>query len=235
MARRPAHERQVARRISGNRLLPGNGIAMTPLDEIEGFVTPNGLHFERHHNGVPQIDPALHRLLIAGRVRQPLSFGVDDLLRYPLRSHLGFIECGGNSNAGWHAEPIQRPAGSVHGLVSCSEWTGVPLATLLAEAGVDDAARWGIAEGADAFAMNVSLPLHKLRRRLHRRAVPERRADPARERLPAAADRARLGRRAERQVAAPDRAGRAAGNGAQRDRQVHRAAARRPGAPVHLG
>ena len=156
------HERQVTRRISGNRVLPGNGTAFTPLDEIEGIITPTGLHFERHHNGVPDIDPARHELLIHGRVRQALRFGVDDLLRYPMRSHLIFIECGGNSNAGWHAEPIQRPVGSFHGLVSCSEWTGVPLSVLLGEAGVDAGAAWGVAEGADAFAMNISVPLPKL-------------------------------------------------------------------------
>ncbi len=156
------HEQQVIRRISGNRLLPGNGVSLTPLEELEGFITPTGLHFERHHNGVPDIDPALHRLLIHGRVKRALSFGVEDLLRYPLRSQLIFLECGGNSNAGWHPEPIQRPPGSVHGLVSCSEWTGVPLSLLLDEAGVDREAGWCIAEGADAFAMNVSLPVAKL-------------------------------------------------------------------------
>lgn len=156
------HEQQVIRRISGNRLLPGNGVSLTPLEDLEGFITPTGLHFERHHNGVPDIDPALHRLLIHGRVKRALSFGVDDLLRYPLRSHLIFLECGGNSNAGWHPEPIQRPPGSFHGLVSCSEWTGVPLSLLLDEAGVDRQAGWCIAEGADAFAMNVSLPVAKL-------------------------------------------------------------------------
>ena len=156
------HERDVARRIAGNRALPGNGVAFTPLDELNGTLTPAGLHFERHHNGVPDIDPTRHELLVHGLVRQALRFGVDDLLRYPMRSHLVFIECGGNSNAGWHAEPIQRPAGSFHGLVSCSEWTGVPLSTLLAEAGVEARAAWAVAEGADAFAMNVSVPLAKL-------------------------------------------------------------------------
>lgn len=156
------HERLVMRRISGNRVLPGNGVALTPLDELEGFITPNGLHFERHHNGVPDIDPAKHQLLIHGRVKQALSFTVADLLRYPMRSHLMFLECGGNSNAGWHPEPIQRPAGSFHGLISCSEWTGVPLSVLLREAGIEPGATWAVAEGADAFAMNVSVPVDQL-------------------------------------------------------------------------
>jgi sulfane dehydrogenase subunit SoxC len=156
------YEQQVARRISGNRVLPGNGVSLTPLEDLEGFITPTGLHFERHHNGVPEIDPAQHRLLIHGLVKQPLYFRVEDLLRYPMRSHLIFLECGGNSNAGWHPEPIQRGPGSFHGLVSCSEWTGVPLSLLLDEAGLDKKAAWAVAEGADAFAMNVSLPVSKL-------------------------------------------------------------------------
>jgi len=87
--------------------------------------------------------------VIHGLVKQPLIFSMAALLRYPLRSRLAFIECGGNSNAGWHAEPIQRPAGSFHGMVSCSEWTGVPVALLLREAGIRAGAAWVLAEGAD--------------------------------------------------------------------------------------
>ncbi len=157
------HERQTIRRISANRVLPSNGAAFTPIEELEGIVTPSGLHFERHHNGVPQIDPRQHRLLIHGLVKQALQFDIERLQRYPMRSQLLFIECGGNSNAGWHPEPIQRSPGSFHGLVSCSEWTGVPLGLLLDEAGLEPGAAWGIAEGADAFAMQVSVPLARLR------------------------------------------------------------------------
>ncbi|MBK9077702.1 MAG: sulfite dehydrogenase [Hyphomicrobium sp.] len=156
------YEARVIRSIGANRDLPSNGVSWTPLESLEGIITPSGLHFERHHNGVPEIDPAQHRLVIHGLVKQPLMFTVDSLLRYPMQSHLIFIECGGNSNAGWHEEPIQRPLGSFHGLVSCSEWTGVPLAVLLDQAGIDPKATWVIAEGADAAVMNVSLPLAKL-------------------------------------------------------------------------
>ena len=156
------HEQRVLRNIGGNRDLAGNGVSWTPLESLEGIITPSGLHFERHHNGVPEIDPVQHRLAIHGMVKQPLMFTVDNLLRYPMRSHTIFIECGGNSNAGWHEEPIQRPLGSFHGLVSCSEWTGVPLAILLDQAGIDPKATWVIAEGADGAVMNVSLPLSKL-------------------------------------------------------------------------
>ena len=155
-------EAQTVRRIGANRLSPGNGVAFTPLEDLEGMITPSGLHFERHHNGVPQIDPQQHRLLIHGLVKQPLSFDVESLQRYPMRSLIVFIECGGNSSAGWNSAPVQRPVGSIHGLISCSEWTGVPLSHLLNEAGLDPRATWAVAEGADAVAMNVSLPVAKL-------------------------------------------------------------------------
>lgn len=155
------HEKDTIRWVSANSAAPGNGISWTPLHKLEGTITPNGLHFERHHNGVPQIDPERHRLMLHGLVRSPLSFSVEDLLRYPQVSRICFVECGGNSNAGWHEEPIQTPAGYFHGLASCSEWTGVPLATLLDEAGLLPEARWLIAEGADAAAMNVSIPVVK--------------------------------------------------------------------------
>jgi sulfane dehydrogenase subunit SoxC len=156
------YEKYVVRNIGGNRTPAGDGVSWTPLEDLEGIITPSGLHFERHHDGVPDIDPAEHRLVIHGRVRKPLMFTVENLLRYPMRSQFLFIECGGNSNAGWHEEPIQRPVGSFHGLVSCSEWTGVPLSILLNEAGVDANASWVIAEGGDAGLLNVSLPLSKL-------------------------------------------------------------------------
>jgi sulfane dehydrogenase subunit SoxC len=157
-----SYEKQVIRRIGANSSVAGNGVSWTPLEDLEGMLTPSGLHFERHHNGVPAIDPARHRLLIHGLVEQPLTFSAENLARYPMRSRLLFIECGGNSNAGWHKEPIQKPAGSFHGLVSCSEWTGVPLAVLFDQSGVDAKASWVVAEGADAVAMNVSIPLPKL-------------------------------------------------------------------------
>jgi sulfane dehydrogenase subunit SoxC len=155
------HEKAAIRWISANSGAPGNGISWTPLHKLEGIVTPNGLHFERHHNGVPQIDPHRHRLLIHGLVESALTFGIEDLLRYPMVSRLCFVECGGNSNAGWHEEPIQTPVGYFHGLASCSEWTGIPLAVLLEETGLRPEARWLIAEGADAAAMNVSIPVEK--------------------------------------------------------------------------
>ncbi len=156
-----AHERQTIRWTMANSMAAGNGVSWTPLHELEGSITPNGLHFERHHNGVPQIDPAQHRLLIHGKVKNQLVFNLADLKRYPMSSRLCFIECGGNSNAGWRQKPIQTAAGYFHGLVSCSEWTGIPLSILLEEAEVDANAGWLIAEGADAAMMHISIPLDK--------------------------------------------------------------------------
>ena len=155
------HEKDVIRWVSANNAAAGNGISWTPLHRLEGMITPSGLHFERHHNGVPQINPDQHRLSVHGLVRNPVSFGIEDLLRYPMVSRVCFVECGGNSNAGWHEEPIQTPVGYFHGLASCSEWTGVPLSTLLDESGLLPEARWLIAEGADAAAMNISIPVEK--------------------------------------------------------------------------
>ena len=156
------HERQAIRRAGLNhRGIDGNGAAWTPLERMEGTLTPNGLHFVRNHNGTPEIDPARHRLLVHGRVRQAFELDIESLLRYPMQSQQVFVECGGNSNAGWHEEPAQRPASLVHGLVSCSEWTGVPLRLVLQEAGVEPGAQWLVATGADAGAFHMSLPLGK--------------------------------------------------------------------------
>jgi sulfane dehydrogenase subunit SoxC len=155
------HERKTIRWTMANRDASGNGVSWTPLHDLEGTITPNGLHFERHHNGVPQIDPKQHQLLIHGLVKTALLFDMDALLRYPMTSTLCFIECGGNSNAGWRDKPIQTVAGYFHGMASCSEWTGIPLRILLDEVEIKDQAKWIIAEGADASIMNVSIPLEK--------------------------------------------------------------------------
>jgi sulfane dehydrogenase subunit SoxC len=156
------HERDVIRWVSATSGAPTNGISWCPLQDLDGIITPNGLHYERHHNGVPDIDPAAHRLVIHGQVERPLMFSIDALLRYPRESRICVIECGGNSNAGWRRKPVQTAVGYFHGLVSCSEWTGVPVSLLLREVGVQAGATWAVAEGADAFGMTVSVPLAKL-------------------------------------------------------------------------
>ena len=139
----------------------GSGASRTPLESLDGMITPSGLHFERHHSGVPDIDPDQHRLLIHGLVKRPLIFTVDALLRYPMISRIHFLECSGNSGALYQPAPPNLTAGETHGLVSCSEWTGVPLRLLLEEAGVDRSAPWMLAEGGDAAAMSRSIPMAK--------------------------------------------------------------------------
>lgn len=139
----------------------GTGSSRTPIHLMEGTITPSGLHFERHHNGIPDIDPSRHELFIHGMVKWPLAFSVDALMRYPMETHIRFIECPGNSGAFNQAQPVQTTAGGLNGLLSCSEWTGVRLATLLEEAGITSGAKWVVAEGADAAAMSRSVPLEK--------------------------------------------------------------------------
>jgi sulfane dehydrogenase subunit SoxC len=141
----------------------GSGASRTPLEALDGMLTPSGLHFERHHSGVPEIDPAQHRLLVHGMVKRPLLFTVDALLRYPMVSRIHFIECAGNSQLMYGPTPPNLTVGQAHGLVACSEWTGVPLRDLLEEAGADPGATWLLAEGADAAAMSRSIPMAKAR------------------------------------------------------------------------
>lgn len=129
----------------------------TPLQELDGIITPNGLFYERHHNGIPDIDPAKHRLVVHGLVDHALSFNLNELRRFPSLSQIHFLECSGNP--GYTA--YGKTAAEANGLVSCAEWTGVPLKTVLNEAGVKPEAKWVIAEGADGAGMNRSIPLEK--------------------------------------------------------------------------
>src|SRR4026209_723642 len=159
---RSPHESSVQRIVCPP--MPGNdgsGSSRTPPESLEGMITPNSLHFERNHSGVPDIPPAEHRLVIHGLVRRPVTFDLEALTRYPLISRIHFIECSGNSTALYAARPTQAGAGVLHGLVSCAEWTGVPLATLLDEVGVRPEGKWLLAEGADAAAMSRSVPMEK--------------------------------------------------------------------------
>jgi len=139
-------------------LAPGSGASLSPIESLEGIITPSSLHNVRNHSGTPDIDPKEHRLLIHGMVARPLMFTVDSLLRYPMTTRTHFIECSGNSNRGLTPQPAQVPAGAIHGNAACSEWTGIPLRVLLEEAGIDAAAKWLLAEGADSAHMSRSIP-----------------------------------------------------------------------------
>ena len=133
--------------------------SMTPWQNLHGIITPNGLHFERHHAGVPAIDPDQHRLVLHGLVKRPLIFTMDDIVRFPSESHIYFLECSGNSF--WTGNTPQSTVQHTHGEMSCCEWTGVRLSTVLDEAGLDPRATWMLAEGADAAGMARSVPIAK--------------------------------------------------------------------------
>jgi sulfane dehydrogenase subunit SoxC len=154
------YEANVQRRQSpGLTRTPHSSVAFTPLQNLFGIITPSGLHFERHHAGVPDIDPSRHRLMIHGLVRAPRIFTMDDVTRYPSVSRIHFIECGANTGMEWGNVAVPTVQ-YTHGMIGCSEWTGVPLATLLDDVGVDrKMARFVLAEGADGASLTRTVPI----------------------------------------------------------------------------
>jgi sulfane dehydrogenase subunit SoxC len=142
---------------------PYSSWTFTPLQDLYGIVTPAGLHFERSHAGTAIIDPARHHLYIHGMVERPRKYAMDDLERFPSVSRLLFIECSGNTLTEWWKPNLPTVQGT-HGLTSTSEWTGVPLATLLREVRLKPGAKWLLAEGADAASMTRSIPIDKAMR-----------------------------------------------------------------------
>lgn len=151
-------EKHLTRNIPKNLKQYTSASSRTPLQELDGIITPNGLFYERHHGGIPEIDPAQHRIMIHGLVETPLILTMDDIRRFPSESHIYFIECSGNP--GFEAM-TGRTASDLVGLVSCAEWTGVRLKTVLDEVGLKPEAKWVIAEGADAAALTRSIPIEK--------------------------------------------------------------------------
>ena len=135
--------------------------SMTPLHQQHGTVTPNGLIYERHHNGVPDINPDEHRFAIHGMVKQPLVFTMSDLMKYPSVSKFYFMECSGNGLTDW-LKAASKTVQQTHGMLSCAQWTGIPVSTLLQEAGVMPGATWALAEGADGAAHARSIPMQKM-------------------------------------------------------------------------
>ena len=147
------------------RMGNGDGFILTPLQDSEGIITPNSLHYVSSRDPSPytpptDIDPSQHRLLIHGLVDRPLIFTMEELKRLPSVSRIHFIECVANTiptQGRWVWETVQER----HGKMSCAQWTGVPLSLLLKEAGVKPAASWIIAEGADSIKHSMEIPLEK--------------------------------------------------------------------------
>lgn len=139
---------------------PGDAInSKTPLDKLYGALTPTDLHYERSHAGVPDLDPAKHRLLMHGMVRKPLVFTVDELKAMPSISRTVFIECTGNGWENWKKADENLTVQNTHGLVSTNEWTGIPLKFLIGLVGKDAGSTWMLAEGDDAAGVARSIPL----------------------------------------------------------------------------
>jgi sulfane dehydrogenase subunit SoxC len=138
-----------------------SSISFSPLQHLKGIITPNGLFFERHHAGRPEVDPQQHRLMIHGLVERPIILSMDDLQRFPSVSQINFIECPANGGMEWRGAQLNSLQ-FLHGMVSCAEWTGVRLSTLMQEVGIKPEGKWVLAEGADGAAMTRSIPLEKV-------------------------------------------------------------------------
>jgi sulfane dehydrogenase subunit SoxC len=136
---------------------PSDTSSRTPLQDLYGSITPSDLHYERHHGGVPLIDPAKYELVIHGMVNKPMVFSLADLKRFPAVSRICFLECSGNFRGSKENLSPQE----ICGLTSQSEWTGVMLSTLFREVGIDPKATWFLAEGMDAAVMTRSVPVRK--------------------------------------------------------------------------
>jgi len=137
------------------------GTALTPLQDLSGTLTPSDLHFTRIHAGIPTIDPSKHTLLIHGMVDRPIELSVADLKRFPSVTRMHFIECAGNGRSAYRTPKPQMTPQQIDGMISNSEWTGVPLSTIFREVGVDKDAKWFLAEGGDACLMARSVPVSK--------------------------------------------------------------------------
>ena len=134
-------------------------VSFAPLQSLFGIVTPSGLHFERHHQGWWDVDPSKHRFMVNGLVKTPKVFTMDEIMRLPSVSRFHFIECGANTGMEWGNVAVPTVQYS-HGMLSCSEFTGVPLITLLEMAGVDlKKGKFVLAEGADGSSMTRTIPM----------------------------------------------------------------------------
>ncbi len=155
------HEKDVVRRhVRWLTASTESSINFTPLHDLEGIITPNGLCFERHHAGAAEVNPHDYRLMINGLVDKPLIFTLEDIKRFPRTNRIFFLECSANSGMEWRGAQLNG-CQFTQGMIHCVEYTGVPLKLILEEAGLKPNAKWLMPEGGDAAGMNRSLPIHK--------------------------------------------------------------------------
>jgi len=154
------YESNLIRRESpGLTRVSASSVAFTPLQGLFGTITPSGLHFERHHQGWYNINPDTHRLMVNGLVKNPRVFTMNDLMRLPSISRTHFIECGANTGLEWGNVAVPTVQ-YTHGMLSCCEFTGVPLKRLLEECGADlKKGKFMLAEGGDGSGMTRTINL----------------------------------------------------------------------------
>jgi len=145
----------------------------TPLQDYMGIITPAPVHFvQQHSSEFPELNADEHRLTIHGLVDRPLSFSMDDLRQMPSVSRMHFVECHGNSSPQIHNPENAKnanlglPVQYIHGMASCSEWSGVPLSVLLNEAGIKSTGTWLVMEGGDQGKFSHTLPVGKAKARV---------------------------------------------------------------------
>ena len=156
------HEKNLQRRESpGLTRVGASSVSFTPLQGLFGIVTPNGLHFERHHQGWWDIDPHQHRLMVMGMVKEPKVYTMEHLMRLPAVSRMHFIECGANTAMEWGNVSVPTVQ-YTHGMLSCCEFTGVKLATLLDDCGFDRKnGKFVLAEGADGSGLTRTIAMER--------------------------------------------------------------------------
>lgn len=137
-----------------------SSINFTPIHALDGTITPQGCAFERHHSGAINLRKEDYRLMINGLVERPLVFTYEDLERFPRETRVYFCECAANSGMEWAGAQLNG-AQFTHGMIHNMEYAGVPLRTLLEEAGIRPEGKWVFVEGADASSNGRSIPLEK--------------------------------------------------------------------------
>jgi sulfane dehydrogenase subunit SoxC len=151
------------RQSPGLTRVDASSVSFSPLQGMFGIITATGLHFERHHQGWYDIDPSQHRLMVMGMVKKPTVYTMDDLLRLPSVSRIHFLECGANTGMEWGNVAVPTVQ-YTHGMLSGSEYTGVPLNVVLDACGADwTNGKYILAEGADGASMTRTIPMEMVK------------------------------------------------------------------------
>ena len=138
---------ETPRRLVGN-LLPGS-VSNTPLQDLNGFITPSDLHYESHNSGIPNIDPDKYTLRIDGLVERPMTLTLKDLKQFPEQTKVRYLECSGNGIRAFAGMLPELTPAEIDGMVSTSVWTGTFFSSLLEAVKPKAEVTWFRAEGHD--------------------------------------------------------------------------------------